>query len=100
MAAAKDTGVWLLRPGADPRAEWQVSLIDAESKGFEHATLAADLDGDGRAELYVASDDDREIRRYVWSGDRFERETIYARPGDDSILTWNLTPVPVGLMPF
>ena len=55
--------------------------MDGDSKGFEHATAAADLDGDGRAELYVASDDDKEIRRYVWSGSRFERETIYARPG-------------------
>jgi hypothetical protein len=100
VAAAKDTGVWLLRPGADPRAAWKVSLVDGESKGFEHATAAADLDGDGRAELYVASDDHKEIRRYVWSGARFERETIYARPGSDSILTWNLTPVPVDLMPF
>lgn len=100
VAAAKDTGVWLLRPGADPRAAWEVSLIDADSKGFEHATTAADLDGDGRSELYVASDEHKEIRRYVWSGSRFERETIYARPGDDSILTWNLTPVPVDLMPF
>jgi hypothetical protein len=100
VASAKDTGVWLLRPGADPKGPWQVTALDADSKGFEHATEAADLDGDGRAELYVASDDDREIRRYVWSGSRFERETIYARGGADSILTWNLTPVPVELMPF
>jgi hypothetical protein len=99
VASAKDTGVWLLRPGADPRKPFEVSLIDADSKGFEHATLAADLDADGRAELYVASDDDKEIRRYVWSGSRFERDTIYARTAPDSILTWNLTPVPVELMP-
>ena len=75
--------------------------MDGQSKGFEHATLAADLDGDGRAELYVASDDDKEIRRYVWSGSGFQRETIYKRgAGDASVLTWNLTPVPVELMPF
>jgi hypothetical protein len=68
-----------------------VSLIDGKSKGFEHATLAADLDGDGTAELYVASDDDKEIRRYVWSGKAFASETIYQRPGADSLLSWNLT---------
>jgi hypothetical protein len=97
VAAAKDTGVWLLRPGADAKAPWQTSLIDGRSKGFEHATLAADLDGDGRAELYVASDDDKEIRRYVFADGKFQRETIYRREGSDSILTWNLTAVPVSL---
>jgi FG-GAP-like repeat len=99
VASTKDAGVWLLRPGADPKAPWEVSLIDAHSKGFEHATLAADLDGDGVDELYVASDDDKEIRRYTWSDGAFRRETIYKRSGADSVLTWNLTPVPVDLMP-
>jgi len=99
VASAKDTGIWLLRPGADPRAAWQTSLVDADSRGFEHATAAADLDADGRAELYVASDDHKEIRRYVWADGRFARETIYARGGADNVLTWNLTPVPVALMP-
>jgi hypothetical protein len=98
VASAKDTGVWLLRPGADPKAPWQVSLIDGRSKGFEHATVAADLDADGGAELYVASDDDKEVRRYVFADGKFRRETIYRREGGDSILTWNLTQVPVSLM--
>jgi hypothetical protein len=98
VASAKDTGVWLLRPGADPKAPWKVSLIDGRSKGFEHATLAADLDADGDAELYVASDDDKEVRRYVFADGKFQRETIYRREGGDSILTWNLTQVPVSLM--
>src|SRR4029453_12263179 len=99
VGSAKGRGVWLLGPGPDGRAPFQVSQIDAHSKGFEHATLAADLDGDGHAELYVASDDDKELRRYVWSGGAFQRETILQRTGDDSILTWNLTAIPVGLMP-
>jgi hypothetical protein len=99
VAAAKDSGVWLLRPGADPAQAWKVSLIDGHSKGFEHATLAADLDGDGTDELYVASDDDKEIRSYVWSGGKFQKDVIYKRPGADTLLTWNLTAVPVELMP-
>ena len=99
VAAAKDTGLWLLRPGADPRAEWSVSLIDSDSKGFEHAALLADLDGDGTDELYAASDDDREVRRYVWEGDRPIREVIYARPDATPILTWNLMPVREALVP-
>jgi hypothetical protein len=99
VAAAKDSGVWLLRPGQDPAGAFEVSLIDSRSKGFEHATLAADLDGDGRAELYVASDDDKEVRRYQFRDGRFQRETIYRREGADSVLTWNLTVVPTSLMP-
>jgi hypothetical protein len=99
VAAAKDTGLWLLRPGADPRAGWSVSLIDSDSKGFEHASVLADLDGDGTDELYAASDNDREVRRYVWEGDQPVRETIYARPDPTPILTWNLMPVPQELVP-
>ena len=99
VAAAKDTGLWLFRPGADPRAEWSVSLIDSDSKGFEHASVLADLDGDGTDELYVASDDDREVRRYVWEGEEPVRETIYTRSDPAPILTWNLMPVPTELVP-
>jgi hypothetical protein len=95
IASAKDSGVWRLRPGSDPHAPWQVDLVDKRSKGFEHATLAADLDGDGRAELYVASDDDGEVRRYTADGNgALVRETIYRREGKDSVLTWNLGVVP------
>jgi hypothetical protein len=99
VAAAKDTGLWLLRPAADPRAEWSVSLIDADSKGFEHAALLTDLDGDGTDELYVASDDAREVRRYTWVAGQPARETIYSRPDATPILTWNLMPVPQELVP-
>jgi hypothetical protein len=97
IASAKDTGVYRLKPGADAHAPWQVDVVDKRSKGFEHATLAADLDGDGRSELYVASDEDGEIRRYVADGKGgFTRETIHKRTGSDSVLTWNLGVVPAG----
>ncbi len=95
VLAAKDSGVWLLRPATDPKARWEVSLIDGSSKGFEHAALLTDLDGDGRDELYVASDDDRQIRRYVWSGEGFASEVIFQRESPQPIFTWNLMPVPV-----
>jgi hypothetical protein len=99
VAAGKDTGLWLLRPGADPRAEWSVSLIDPDSRGFEHAAVLADLDGDGTDELYAASDNDREVRRYVWEDGQPVREAIYARPDATPILTWNLMPFPQELVP-
>jgi hypothetical protein len=98
VVAAKDTGVWLLRPGDDPRARWRSELIDGESKGFEHAALLADLDEDGTDELYVASDDDRELRRYVFVDGGFTQETIYSRTDPLPVLTWNLMPVPVELV--
>ena len=98
VVAGKDSGLWLLRPGADPKAAWRTERIDAQSKGFEHAALLTDLDGDGMAELYVASDDDKQIRRYAWDGQRLAREVIHQRSDPQPVLTWNLAPVPVELV--
>jgi hypothetical protein len=92
-------GVWLARPGDDPNQPWDVSLVDRDSGGFEHAALFTDLDGDGSDELYVASDKHKELRRYVWTGDRLARETIYARTDGKAIFTWNIMPVPKSLVP-
>ena len=64
VAAASKSGLWLLRPRKD---RWDKELIDAGSGGFEHASILLDLDGDGRDELYVASDNQREVRRYDWT---------------------------------
>lgn len=98
VAAAFRSGLWLLRPGADPKGAWEVTPIDRNSSGFEHAALLTDLDGDGRDELYVASDDQGEVRRYTWNGTTFARETIFTRKVKGSAFVWNLTPVPVELV--
>ena len=97
VLAAMKSGLWLLRPSAS--GLWEKESIDRDSGGFEHAALLKDLDGDGRAELYVASDDDKEVRRYVWEGGRFKKETIYRRDPSVSVFTWNLMAVPLGLVP-
>jgi hypothetical protein len=99
IAATFSSGVWLLRPGADPKARWQAELVDADSSGFEHAALIADLDADGVSELYVASDQHKELRRYLWKNGKPVREVIYRRPDARPIFTWNLMPVPTGLIP-
>ena len=99
VMAAFSSGVWLLRPGGDANAMWDVQSVDRQSGGFEHAAILTDLDGDGSDELYVASDKHKQVRRYVWNGSRLVRETIYDRPDDRAIFTWNLMPVPVGLVP-
>ena len=99
IAATFSSGIWLLRPGADPKASWQLELVDADSTGFEHAALIADLDGDGVSELYVASDQHKQVRRYVWKGGKPVRDVIYRRGDARPVFTWNLMPVPVGLIP-
>ncbi len=96
IAATYKRGIWQFTPGASKQAEWKREVIDRESGGIEHAAIALDLDGDGRDELYVASDNDAELRRYVWDGSQFVRETIDRR--DYSALTWNLMPVPRALV--
>ena len=98
VAAGYKSGLWLLRPGADPKGNWQLQQLDRNSSGFEHAALLTDLDGDGRDELYVASDDQGEVRRYVWRNGGFEREVIHTRKPAGSAFTWNLMPVPVELV--
>ncbi len=74
--------------------------VEVADLGDRHATeiLVRDIDGDGRDELYVASDDQGEIRRYVWYDGRFEKEVIHTRKPVGSAFTWNLMPVPVELV--
>jgi hypothetical protein len=99
VVAAFSSGLWLFRPGTDLEGSWRRELIDKDSAGFEHASILADLDGDGVDELYVASDRHKQLRRYVWNGEKLVREVIYTRPDDRAIFTWNLMPVPVDLIP-
>jgi hypothetical protein len=99
VAAANKSGLWLLRPGDDPRAEWSIESIDRNSGGFEHAAILTDLDGDGIDELYVANDDDGEINRYVWVDGEPQRELLYTHPEGLSGFTWNIMPAPVALIP-
>jgi len=99
VAALFQAGVWWLRPGADPNAKWKKKSIDRRSSSFEHAAVAADLDGDGVQELYVVSDKHKALRRYVWNGRRLVKQEIYKRNDNRSVLTWNIMPIPVALIP-
>ena len=99
VAAAHKSGLWLLSPGDDPRSTWSMSSIDRDSSGFEHASILADLDGDGADELYVANDDAGRVDRYVWQAGAPVKETLYTHPEGLSGFTWNLMPVPVELIP-
>lgn len=93
VAATSRRGLWLLRPGA---GEWGKELIDANSSGFEHAAILLDLDGDGRDELYVASDKQAQVRRYVFDGSAWQSEVILEYTDGLARFTWNIMPAPAG----
>jgi len=86
IAAGMNSGVWFLQQQDDHT--FAKMLIDAESGGYEHATHAADLDGNGVVEIYVAADRQHKLRRYTWNGNDFDRADIYDIPPRH--ITWNI----------
>ena len=76
-----------------------VELIDADSSGFEHAAILLDLDGDGRDELYVASDDQHQVRKYVFDGSEWTTDVIWEYTDDLGRFTWNIMAAPAGVLP-
>ena len=96
VAATSRAGLWLLRPGSDG---WSKQLIASDTSGFEHASILLDLDGDGRDELYVASDNQREVRRYFLTGEGWQSETLVKYTDDLARFTWNIMPVPTAILP-
>jgi hypothetical protein len=98
VAAAYKSGLWLLRPAAAGGA-WEKSQIDADSGGWEHAAVLTDLDGTGTDELYVASDNHDELRRYTWENGAWHQELLLLHLDGLGRFTWNLMPAPIALMP-
>ncbi len=96
VAATNQRGLWLLRPRA---GEWEATLIDADSSGFEHASILLDLDGDGRDELYVASDRQSEVRRYDWVDGTWKKQVLFKYESGLTGFTWNIMPVPRSFLP-
>jgi hypothetical protein len=89
IAPALSTGVYHISPPESGKGPWKIDLIDGNSSGFEHAAHVADLDKDGNLELYVAADDQRELKRYTIENGKFKREVLGQL--DPSVLTWNIT---------
>jgi hypothetical protein len=98
VAAPAKAGLWLLRPGAGG-SPWRQERIASDSSGFEHAALLADLDEDGRDELYVASDEQHEVRRYAWRDGGWKKDVLYRYEGGMPGFTWSLTAVRAALVP-
>ncbi len=85
VAGAMTSGLWLFE---QTPSGWKKTLIDAGSAGFEHPVHLADLDGDGTLELYVASEDQNELRRYVWKNGAWEKSVVSPLVKGD--ITWNV----------
>jgi hypothetical protein len=85
VASTMKAGVWRLIP---TDGAWEKALIDRGLTGFENAAGVADLDGDGRPELYVAADDQDEVVQFMWNGTGFDRRSLYGM--DKSDLTWTI----------
>lgn len=91
VAAGMETGLWLLERRSD--GTFEGTPIDPASGGYEHASLVADLDGDGRQEVYAASENHlRELHRYDWVGNSWKKTKIDDIPTQR--ITWSLQPGP------
>ncbi len=88
IAAALRTGIYHITPTSDG-GRWKSGRFETDSSGFEHAIYGADLDGNGRLELYCAADDQHKLRRYVWEGSGFQRTELGNLDAD--VFTWNIT---------
>jgi FG-GAP-like repeat len=86
VAGSLSSGLWLIEQDGDG---WKRTLIDEHSSGFEHPVHIADLDGEPGLELYVASEDQQELRRYRYRDGTWEKTVVIPlRKGD---ITWNIT---------
>ncbi len=88
VAAAFSTGVTVFKKEGE---KYTKKCIDPDSGGFEHAAYVADLDRDGRVELYVADDKGGTINRFVEHSGVYEKQVIYRRDVPAQAMVWNLT---------
>jgi hypothetical protein len=87
VAGGLGSGLWLFEQAGD--GTWKPTLIDKRSTGFEHPVLLADLDGDGKLEIYTAAEDQNELRRYRWRNGTFESDLVTPLTKGD--ISWNIT---------
>lgn len=90
VAAAYKTGLYFIDSEVDAKGEttWSIANFDTVSSGFEHASAAHDMDGNGSPELYVAADDQQELKRYTWNAEKKTFEKSLIGRYDDSTFTW------------
>ncbi len=91
IAFTKSDGIWKLTPPASAGAAWQKQRIATNSSGFEHAAYLFDANEDGRDEMFVASDDQKELRLYWFDVSGYTYEVVDRLK--DRTISWNITAV-------
>jgi hypothetical protein len=86
VAGGLGSCLWLFEQ--DGKGGWSKTQIDAQSSGFEQPVLVADLDGDGKLEIYVGSEDQGELRRYRFENGTFVKTVIAPLTKGD--ISWNV----------
>ena len=91
VAAAMKTGLYFIDSEVKGKeTTWSIKKFDSSSSGFEHATVAHDMDGDGTPELYVAADDQRELKKYTWNAEKGTFDKKLLGRLNESTITWNV----------
>lgn len=88
VAAAMTSGIWVLEHEGKT---WTATNIEKESSGFEHTAYITDLEKDGQAELYVAADEQKELRSYTWNAEKKAYDKVVIGPILKDSITWNMT---------
>ena len=88
VAAAFSTGVWVVEKTA---GGYEGKVIDKDTGGFEHAAYMADMDGDGRVELYVADDNHGALKQYTFNGGAYTSKVVSKRLVPRQAMVWNIT---------
>ena len=91
IASTRVSGIWKLTPPPNGyfKNEWEKTLIAENTSGFEHATYLSDLTCDGKDEIYIASDDKKELRCYWFDGEVYSVDIL--KDFKDDVITFNLT---------
>ena len=88
IAAGYHSGLWIARQ--NDAGEWEKTLIDKDSSGFEHTSYGTDINKDGKLELVVAADNQGQLNMYEWNSSTkaFDKKKIGDIPAD--VFTWNI----------
>jgi hypothetical protein len=67
------------------------------SSSFEHATACFDWDGDGKDDLFVASDDQQVMNHFVYNEEKGKYDqTKIGKWSDEKYYVWGVLPLPAG----
>lgn len=87
IAAGYQSGLWFLEQKND---SWSKTLIDKDSSGFEHTSYGADLNKDGKLELYVAADNQGSLNQYLWNAEKKQFDKTKIGDIAENTFTWNI----------